>query len=866
MHNYLNFITNVPDSNTILIGHYNPILVAVSILIAILSSYTALRVCKQVKSLETWLWQMSWLAVGALALGTGGWAMHFIGMLAFSLPCHVNYDPWITVLSMLPGVVASGIALYLCCRPIFTILQMVGGGVLMGAGIGVMHYSGMAAMRMNAQLLYEPRLFVVSIIVAVVLAIIALWINFGLIQSDKAYYWYLPGATVMGLAISGMHYTAMAAANFIAIPTITEQSAGLNLELMAAMIASVTILVSLLVIAATFANRYYVVSKALEERSNQVIVNDRLFLESVLEAVSDPIFVKNRVHHFIMMNEAYCKFMRRPRSELIGKTDDQLFSATEAERYYQIDEKIFATGESSINEEKYRADDGSLRYIQTEATPYLSVLGEPLLLGVMRDVTANKNSEQRLFRSEYLLKMAQESSHIGYFSIDLSTELIESSESLDRILGIDKNVQLTTSLIWDNLVYPDDRAAVIELYRVASKNREKFNAQYRIIRPSDGELRWVEAYGGFECIDESKPTGYLLGTLQDINERKKIEKELEDYNQSLEEKVQQRTEELLQSEKMAALGQLIAGIAHEINTPLGAISSSASNIQKILGQTLTNMPLLFQSFSLLECNEFLTILTTSLKNDTVALSAKEQRQKRRALVSRLGGETEDADCIADTLVDMGIYEDVDNIMDLLKKTNGREVLELAYKLSELKRGAQTINTAAERASKVVFALKSYARQDNSGEKVSANLTQGIDTVLTLYQSQIKHGIELVKNYADNLPSIYCYPDELNQVWTNLIHNSLQAMDNKGTLTINVEQSDASIKVSIQDTGKGIAPENRAKIFDAFFTTKSAGEGSGLGLHIIKKIIDKHSGTINVESQPGCTVFSVLLPIDALVGT
>jgi NO-binding membrane sensor protein with MHYT domain len=129
---------------------------------------------------------------------------------------------------------------------------MVGGGVLMGAGIGVMHYSGMATMRMNAQLLYEPRLFVVSIIVAVVLAIIALWINFGLIQSDKAYYWYLPGATVMGLAISGMHYTAMAAANFISIPAITAQSAGLNLELMAAMIASVTVLVSLLVTVSAF--------------------------------------------------------------------------------------------------------------------------------------------------------------------------------------------------------------------------------------------------------------------------------------------------------------------------------------------------------------------------------------------------------------------------------------------------------------------------------------------------------------------------------------------------------------------------------------------------------------------------------------
>lgn len=323
--------------------------------------------------------------------------------------------------------------------------------------------------------------------------------------------------------------------------------------------------------------------------------------------------------------------------------------------------------------------------------------------------------------------------------------------------------------------------------------------------------------------------------------------------------------QLVQSEKMVALGQLIAGVAHEINTPLGAISSSATNIQKFLEQTLTTMPPMFQSFSAQECDEFLTILTTSVSSDTVALSAKEQRQKRRALVNQLGDEIEDADSVADTLVDMGIYEDIDNVMDLLKKNNGREVLELAYKLSEFKKGLQTINTATERASKVVFALKSYTHQDNSAEKVSAQVTQGIETILTLYQSQIRHGIELVKNYADNLPSIYCYPDELNQVWTNLIHNSLQAMDHKGTLTIGVEQCGDHIKVNVQDNGQGIPPENRAKIFDAFFTTKSAGEGSGLGLHIIKKIIDKHSGSINVESQPGCTVFSVLLPINPATG-
>ena len=214
---------------------------------------------------------------------------------------------------------------------------------------------------------------------------------------------------------------------------------------------------------------------------------------------------------------------------------------------------------------------------------------------------------------------------------------------------------------------------------------------------------------------------------------------------------------------------------------------------------------------------------------------------------------------------MGIYEAIDEVVELLKKTNGHEVLELAYKLSELKKGIKTINTATERASKVVFALKSYVHQDPSGETQIADVTLGIDNVLTLYHSQIKHNVELTKTYAPNLPQISCYPDELNQVWTNLIHNALQAMDNKGALAINVEQSGDYIQVNIQDSGTGISPEHKTKIFEAFFTTKAAGEGGGLGLHIVKKIIEKHVGKIEVESQPGCTIFKVLLPISPAAG-
>jgi two-component system, NtrC family, sensor kinase len=116
-----------------------------------------------------------------------------------------------------------------------------------------------------------------------------------------------------------------------------------------------------------------------------------------------------------------------------------------------------------------------------------------------------------------------------------------------------------------------------------------------------------------------------------------------------------------------------------------------------------------------------------------------------------------------------------------------------------------------------------------------------------------------RNFAE-LPPILCYPDELNQVWTNLIHNALQAMEYRGTLKIDVAQAANQIVISLTDSGKGIPPEDMPKIFDPFFTTKPAGEGSGLGLDIVQKIVKKHQGSITVDSIPGKTTFTVSLPI------
>jgi signal transduction histidine kinase len=312
------------------------------------------------------------------------------------------------------------------------------------------------------------------------------------------------------------------------------------------------------------------------------------------------------------------------------------------------------------------------------------------------------------------------------------------------------------------------------------------------------------------------------------------------------------------------------------------------------------LPELFQYTSQEQQTIFFALLNKALRSKR-QLSSREERTLRRKIQKEL--ETHhitQTNRIAHLLVYMGIYDDITPFLPLFSNENGQKILETAYNLILQHHSSANIGNAVDRTSKIVSALKNYARHDEAGQKLKAHILKGIEFVLTLYSHQFQQGIELITHYED-VPAISCYPEKLEQVWTNLIFNAIQAMENEGTLEIIVSKrqkaegergvrklgtwevgkngsaedgsaalhggenqhsvtSSQYILVQITDSGPGIPKENRERIFEPFFTTKASGEGSGLGLDICRKIIDKHRGKIEVDSQPGKTTFSVWLPV------
>lgn len=479
-----------------------------------------------------------------------------------------------------------------------------------------------------------------------------------------------------------------------------------------------------------------------------------------------------------------------------------------------------------------------------------------------------EKTQQELLESQANLNQAQEIAHIGSISINTQTHETVFSPHIYAMFGLppeSKNIK--------DLIQIFDFSQQETLTKAIQEYQE---TRIELFVPS------LQKYILYQGKITGANSSHLIGTFLDITRQKQDEEalrqqeqRLRELNENLEKLVQERTRELRQaledlqsaqsqlvnSEKMASLGLLVAGIAHELNTPVSAIKSSAESIDDILPKTLTQAPLYLKTVDETTRWAIFYAISETLKPQSI-LTTRERRQIKLHILKLLEQyEFSNPEQLAETLILCGLHNKVEEYLPLLQNIDINAVLPLLHSCGRIRAALDNIKLASEKCQKINAALKNYSRQQyHKEEMIPTNLAKSIDTILTIYQNQLKHGIQLVLHVQDNLPDILTYEDELNQVWTNLIQNAIYAMEGIGVLTIDIyEPNTEEIAVSITDSGKGIPPEVLPHIFKPFYTTKPKGEGTGLGLDICKKIIDKHEGRITVQSEPGKTTFTVFLP-------
>jgi signal transduction histidine kinase len=323
-----------------------------------------------------------------------------------------------------------------------------------------------------------------------------------------------------------------------------------------------------------------------------------------------------------------------------------------------------------------------------------------------------------------------------------------------------------------------------------------------------------------------------------------------------------------QNEKMMALGKLSAGLAHELNNPAAAIVRGSASLLK----HLQLVPETFKKVISIKMNNEQVDKVNNIMFEVLA------RKEKPILTLMQRGELEEAlsDCLAshavensqetaENFIEFGFTcDDVNEIAALVPPEYLSPVLNWINNNLVTEKMVNDIKESSQRIEKLVSSIKNFTHMDRDHGRGYADIHSGIRNTLTMLGYKLKKGnVELVENYDTALPPVNAFVGELNQVWTNLIDNALDAMEvnKKGRLEITTKRDKQYVQVSITDNGPGIPEEIKSRIFDPFFTTKEIGKGTGLGLDVVTRIVQQHEGNIKVNSEPGKTVFEVCFPID-----
>jgi PAS domain S-box-containing protein len=550
-------------------------------------------------------------------------------------------------------------------------------------------------------------------------------------------------------------------------------------------------------------------------------------------------------------------------TELLGRSCDGLVGLEVASLVHpdhvESSEAAFAAGREdgalSRFANRLLAADGTSRWLVWSA---VAEPAEERFHAVARDITPQREAEEQMRESETRYHDLIESSHDIVQSIDPEGGFEFVNRSWHRHLGYTPE-ELPNLTLFDIVDEVDHNHCSLLIGQIMSgKSFEQVEVTFVA---KDGRKFPVEgnATGRFK-------DGQFVGThtfFRDVSERKQAEAMAAQYQQQLEQEVAERSAALVQSEKLATLGRLSAGMAHELNNPAAAAVRGAVRLRDTVRKT---------------CGGFIELARLGLSAEEIAAlvealdTASERAKVPDGLdpVTRSDREGDIEDWLSDRvsgdvwelaseLVGLGLtVGDLEDVAGRFSSEKVEGVLRLMAETTSSYSLLEQIAHGAQRISEIVTALKDYSYMDRAPVQ-DVDVHAGLDNTLVMLQGELKRGVEVARRYGDDVPLIVARGSELNQVWTNLIDNAVDAMDGQGHLIIRTRADAGDVVVEIEDDGPGIAADHVDHVFDPFFTTKLPGQGTGLGLNISYNIVRGSGGEISVESRPGSTVFRVRLP-------
>lgn len=535
------------DANLLVVGQYSSGLVFASIFISILAAFMALQISTAASQSTSQKRKLYTVSAGSAALGGGVWSMHFIGMLAFQLCTEIRYDPLITVLSLVPSFIASWITLRILTKQTVHLYMIILGGVCVGAGIGTMHYMGMAAMTMAVKLRYDWGMFALSIVVAVVLAIVSLTIKFGIRNTYAKRLSPLQinalAGTVMGCAIAGMHYTGMAAARFEMPPGFETSNQTANISLfLGVSVATVTLLLILIVLALNTLFQFKDITAKAKAGEARLI--------AMMETAADVILSVNNQLNIVASNSAIHTLLGWKKDDIAGQSinlllkspDNTLLKKAINTRGYSVDLEVKHKNGSHI---PVRFSVGHTHFNQREH-----------FVCFISDLRDRLRMEQAVRQNEAKLRsLIRNIPGIAYRSeFKQNWPMVFISDAVERISGYPPSDFLLPSpkRYFSDLIHPEDAYSVNNLETTESS----FAIEYRIVH-KDGSTRWVLEHGS-KTMDEFTREVFIDGFIMDISDRKHMEQDLYFAKQRAEDTAESRA-------------AFMANMSHEIRTPMNAI-------------------------------------------------------------------------------------------------------------------------------------------------------------------------------------------------------------------------------------------------------------------------------------------------------